>query len=97
MGARLRHAVHLRRGSVGSVERRRHAGHRNSGCILFWGYNPNIARLDPRDATIAALKRGARLIVVDPRGTPGLPTRRISGCACDRVPTARWRSASPTS
>jgi anaerobic selenocysteine-containing dehydrogenase len=40
-----------------------------AGCILFWGYNPNIARLAHATATTAALKRGARLIVVDPRRT----------------------------
>ncbi len=38
-----------------------------AGCILFWGYNPNVARLSHAVATTAALKRGARLIVVDPR------------------------------
>ncbi len=41
----------------------------NAGCILFWGYNPNNARLAHATATMAALKRGARLIVVDPRRT----------------------------
>lgn len=39
----------------------------SAGCILFWGYNPNVARLSHAVATTAALKRGARLIVVDPR------------------------------
>jgi anaerobic selenocysteine-containing dehydrogenase len=39
----------------------------NAGCILFWGYNPSLARLAHATATVAALKRGARLIVVDPR------------------------------
>ena len=39
----------------------------NAGCILFWGYNPSLARLTHATATVAALKRGARLIVVDPR------------------------------
>jgi anaerobic selenocysteine-containing dehydrogenase len=39
----------------------------HAGCILFWGYNPNIARLAHATATVAAQKRGARLIVVDPR------------------------------
>jgi anaerobic selenocysteine-containing dehydrogenase len=39
----------------------------NAGCILFWGYNPSLARLSHATATVAALKRGARLIVVDPR------------------------------
>lgn len=38
-----------------------------SGCILFWGYNPNLARLAHAVQTSAALRRGARLIVVDPR------------------------------
>lgn len=41
----------------------------NAGCILFWGYNPNLARLAHATATLEALKRGARLIVVDPRRT----------------------------
>jgi anaerobic selenocysteine-containing dehydrogenase len=41
----------------------------HAGCILFWGYNPNIARLAHATATVEALKRGARLIVVDPRRT----------------------------
>ena len=39
----------------------------NAGCIIFWGYNPNLARLSHATATVDALKRGARLIVVDPR------------------------------
>jgi anaerobic selenocysteine-containing dehydrogenase len=41
----------------------------NAGCILFWGYNPNLARLAHATTTMEALKRGARLIVVDPRRT----------------------------
>ena len=41
----------------------------NAGCILFWGYNPNLARLSHATATVEAIKRGARLIVVDPRRT----------------------------
>src|SRR5512142_1727756 len=40
-----------------------------AGCILFWGYNPNLARLVHATATLEAVKRGARLIVVDPRRT----------------------------
>ncbi|HYB69737.1 MAG TPA: molybdopterin-dependent oxidoreductase [Candidatus Bathyarchaeia archaeon] len=39
----------------------------HAGCILFWGYNPSLARLAHATATVAALKRGARLVVVDPR------------------------------
>jgi len=40
-----------------------------AGCILFWGYNPNLARLAHAVATADAVARGARLIVVDPRRT----------------------------
>ena len=36
-------------------------------CILFWGYNPMVSRLAHATATRAALRRGAKLIVVDPR------------------------------
>ena len=36
-------------------------------CILFWGYNPSVSRLAHATATRAALLRGAKLIVVDPR------------------------------
>lgn len=39
----------------------------NAGCILFWGYNPSVARLAHSTSTAAALGRGAKLIVVDPR------------------------------
>ncbi|NUR97131.1 MAG: molybdopterin-dependent oxidoreductase [Kribbellaceae bacterium] len=39
----------------------------NAGCILFWGYNPSVARLAHATATTAALRRGAKLVVVDPR------------------------------
>jgi anaerobic selenocysteine-containing dehydrogenase len=38
-----------------------------AGCILFWGYNPDVARLAHAVASREALKNGARLIVVDPR------------------------------
>ncbi|MFN8634012.1 MAG: molybdopterin-dependent oxidoreductase [Chloroflexota bacterium] len=38
-----------------------------AGCILFWGYNPSLSRISHATATVKALKRGARLIVVDPR------------------------------
>ncbi|HWJ52478.1 MAG TPA: molybdopterin-dependent oxidoreductase, partial [Propionibacteriaceae bacterium] len=39
----------------------------NAGCILFWGYNPSVARLAHATSTVAAVGRGAKLIVVDPR------------------------------
>ena len=41
----------------------------NAGCILYWGYNPNLARLVHATQTVDTLQRGARLIVVDPRRT----------------------------
>jgi anaerobic selenocysteine-containing dehydrogenase len=39
----------------------------NAGCILLWGYNPSVARLCHATATVEAVQRGARLVVVDPR------------------------------
>ncbi|HEU5001981.1 MAG TPA: molybdopterin-dependent oxidoreductase [Actinomycetota bacterium] len=38
-----------------------------AGCILFWGYNPSVSRLSHAIATRDALRRGAKLVVVDPR------------------------------
>jgi anaerobic selenocysteine-containing dehydrogenase len=46
----------------------------HAGCILYWGYNPAVARLVHATSTVAALNRGARLIVVDPRRA-GLASR----------------------
>ena len=39
----------------------------NAGCILFWGYNPSVSRLAHATSTVAAVARGAKLVVVDPR------------------------------
>jgi len=39
----------------------------NTGCLILWGYNPSYTRLTHATATVEALKRGMRLIVVDPR------------------------------
>jgi anaerobic selenocysteine-containing dehydrogenase len=39
----------------------------NSGCLILWGYNPSFTRLTHATATVEALKRGTKLIVVDPR------------------------------
>jgi anaerobic selenocysteine-containing dehydrogenase len=39
----------------------------HSGCLILWGYNPSYTRLTHATATIAALKRGMKLIVIDPR------------------------------
>jgi anaerobic selenocysteine-containing dehydrogenase len=38
-----------------------------AGCLILWGYNPSISRLTHATATVAALKRGMKLIVIDPR------------------------------
>jgi anaerobic selenocysteine-containing dehydrogenase len=40
-----------------------------AGCLLFWGYNPDLARLAHAVSVTAARRRGARMIVVDPRRT----------------------------
>jgi anaerobic selenocysteine-containing dehydrogenase len=38
-----------------------------AGCILFWGYNPSVSRLVHATSAVAAVRRGAQLVVVDPR------------------------------
>jgi anaerobic selenocysteine-containing dehydrogenase len=39
----------------------------NTGVLILWGYNPSFTRLTHATAVAAGLKRGMRLIVVDPR------------------------------
>jgi len=39
----------------------------NSGVLILWGYNPSFTRLTHATAIVEALKRGMRLIVIDPR------------------------------
>ena len=39
----------------------------NSGVLILWGYNPSYTRLTHATAVVEALKRGMRLIVIDPR------------------------------
>ena len=39
----------------------------HTGVLILWGYNPSFTRLTHATAVVAALKRGMRLIVVDPR------------------------------
>jgi anaerobic selenocysteine-containing dehydrogenase len=39
----------------------------HAGTLLFWGYNPTVSRIAHATAAAAALKRGAKLIAVDPR------------------------------
>jgi anaerobic selenocysteine-containing dehydrogenase len=38
-----------------------------SGVLILWGYNPSFTHLTHATAVIKALKRGMRLIVIDPR------------------------------
>jgi len=38
-----------------------------SGCLILWGYNPSFSRITHATATIAGLKRGMKLVVIDPR------------------------------
>ena len=38
-----------------------------SGCLILWGYNPSFTRITHATAAVAALKRGMKLIVIDPR------------------------------
>lgn len=46
----------------------------HAGCILYWGYNPSVSRLAHATSTVAAVARGAKLVVVDPRRA-GLATK----------------------
>jgi anaerobic selenocysteine-containing dehydrogenase len=39
----------------------------NAGCLILWGYNPSMSRLTHGMAVAEGLKRGMRLIVIDPR------------------------------
>jgi anaerobic selenocysteine-containing dehydrogenase len=41
-----------------------------TGCIVVWGRNPQESKIDEQANVLAAQKRGAKLIVVDPRATP---------------------------
>jgi anaerobic selenocysteine-containing dehydrogenase len=38
-----------------------------TACLVLWGYNPSHSRLTHATAVIEALKRGMKLIVIDPR------------------------------
>ena len=39
----------------------------NTGVLILWGYNPSFTRITHATAAVEAMKRGMRLIVVDPR------------------------------
>jgi anaerobic selenocysteine-containing dehydrogenase len=38
-----------------------------TGCLILWGYNPSFSRITHATAAVSGLKRGMKLIVVDPR------------------------------
>ncbi len=59
-----------------------------AGCLVLWGYNPSHSRLTHATAVVEALKRGMKLIVVDPRHV-GLANK--ADCACDLARTVLWR------
>ena len=67
----------------------------NSGCLILWGYNPSFSRLTHATATVAALKRGMKLIVVDPRHVGLADKADVWLRVRPGHATARWRSGSP--
>ena len=54
-------------GSVGAAGSGAMPDIANTGVLILWGYNPSNTRLTHATAVVAALKRGMRLIVIDPR------------------------------
>lgn len=38
-----------------------------TGCLILWGYNPSFSRITHATAAVAGLKRGMKLVVIDPR------------------------------
>ena len=54
-------------GSVGVYPGDAMADIANAGCLILWGYNPSMSRLTHATAAIKAMRRGMKLIVVDPR------------------------------
>jgi anaerobic selenocysteine-containing dehydrogenase len=38
-----------------------------SGCLILWGYNPSFTRITHATAAVAGVRRGMKLIVIDPR------------------------------
>ena len=44
--------------------------YRQANCILVWGANPVVSHPPHGKEILAAKKRGAKIIVVDPRRTP---------------------------
>jgi anaerobic selenocysteine-containing dehydrogenase len=42
----------------------------NTRCVVVWGHNPQESRIGEEADIISAKKRGAKLVVIDPRATP---------------------------
>jgi len=38
-----------------------------TGCLILWGYNPSFSRITHATAAVDGLKRGMKLVVIDPR------------------------------
>lgn len=38
-----------------------------TGCLILWGYNPSFSRITHAMAAVEGLKRGMKLVVIDPR------------------------------
>jgi len=49
---------------------RLHPSYENSRCIVVWGSNPQQSNIADAVRLLAARKKGARLVVIDPRKTP---------------------------
>ena len=69
LGPRHCHPLHFRRGERG---RPLPGGAmpdiaQQLACLILWGYNPSMSRLTHATAVVEGVKRGMRLIVVDPR------------------------------
>jgi anaerobic selenocysteine-containing dehydrogenase len=47
-----------------------HPSYKNTRCIVVWGHNPQQSNVGEEASILSAQKRGAKLIVVDPRATP---------------------------
>ena len=54
-------------GSVGAAGSGAMPDIANTGVLILWGYNPSNTRLTHATAVVEALKRGMRLLVIDPR------------------------------
>ena len=63
----------------------------HAGAILFWGYNPSVARLAHATAAVAAVA-AVHASSSSTRAGPASPRRPTTGCGYVRGPMARSRS-----